>query len=133
MKQRTNFRVYRRLAQAKSVDAVVVSSPLIEDQRVPLLASLGLPAIVHGRTRSASPYAHLDIDNEGAFQRATRMLNRSWPSKDRADQWRGALQFRRRSGARMAHALTERGLTPPPQDNAPSPMTDERGYRIRAG
>ncbi len=68
------MRVYRRLAQTRSVDAIVLSSPLIEDPRLSLLAGLGLPSIVHGRTRAAAPYAHLDIDNDGAFYRAARML-----------------------------------------------------------
>jgi LacI family transcriptional regulator len=49
------MRVYRRLAQARSVDAIIVSSPLLEDARIPLLARLGLPTIVHGRTKSRAP------------------------------------------------------------------------------
>jgi LacI family transcriptional regulator len=122
-------RVYRRLAQARSVDAVVLSSPQIEDARIPLLVKLGLPAILHGRTQSAAPYAYLDIDNEGAFHRATRMLidlghqrialiNGEENFNFAADRKRGWL-----------NALSEKGLTPPPQDHAGAPMTDERGYR----
>ncbi len=123
------MRVYRRLAQARSVDVVVLSSPLLEDERIPALAKLGLPAVVHGRTLSAGPYAHLDIDNEGAFHRATRMLTDL--GHRRVALLNGEMQFNfaadRERGWRRA--LQERDLSPPPQDLIGAPMTDEQGYR----
>jgi LacI family transcriptional regulator len=70
----TEEAVYRRSVRSARVDAMIVSSPLLADPRPALLASLGMPFIVHGRTRSAAPYAHLDIDNFGAFHAATRLL-----------------------------------------------------------
>ena len=66
--------VYRRTVRSARVDAMIVSSPLIADPRLPLLASLGMPFIVHGRTRADVPYAHLDIDNQGAFHAAAKLL-----------------------------------------------------------
>jgi LacI family transcriptional regulator len=65
---------YRRLARARAVDAIVLAQPKVEDLRVRLLSHLGLMTVVYGRTASSIPYAYLDIDNEGAFRRATEML-----------------------------------------------------------
>ena len=127
--QADDMRVYRRLAQARSVDVVVLSSPLTADPRVALLAQLGLPTVVHGRTATPLPYAHLDIDNEDAFLRATQLLiglghtqialvngeERFTYAADRAKGWR--------------RALAEIGLVPPALHNVCATMSDEQGYR----
>ncbi len=47
--------VYRRTVRNARVDALIISSPLIEDPRPALLHSLGMPFIIHGRTRSTVP------------------------------------------------------------------------------
>ena len=79
---------YRRIVANKQVDAVYVSSPRAADRRVALLNHLGIPFIVHGRTEGLDfEYPFLDIDNEAAFQEATRLLVQLG-HKDRADQWR---------------------------------------------
>ena len=62
------------MASGTRVDAIILSSPLIEDGRVKLLSELGMPFILHGRTVSPIPHAWLDIDNEGAFRHATKHL-----------------------------------------------------------
>jgi LacI family transcriptional regulator len=66
--------VYRRAVRNARVDAIMLSSPLIADPRAALLRELGMPFIIHGRTRTDEPYAYLDIDNEGAFHSATKLL-----------------------------------------------------------
>jgi LacI family transcriptional regulator len=66
--------VYRRAVRSARVDAMILSSPPLHDSRLDLLRELKMPFILHGRTQSNVPYPHLDIDNEGAFQRATAML-----------------------------------------------------------
>jgi LacI family transcriptional regulator len=65
---------YRRIATGKRVDALILSSPPIEDERVKLLTGLGLPFILHGRTINQPTHAWLDIDNESAFRQATKYL-----------------------------------------------------------
>ncbi len=70
----TEEAVYRRAVRSARVDAMILSSPLIEDPRLSLLRSLNMPFILHGRTRAAEHYATLDIDNRGAFFQATRLL-----------------------------------------------------------
>lgn len=70
----TEEAVYRRAVRSARVDAMILSSPLVEDPRPALLRGLGMPFILHGRTRSDEAYATLDIDNRGAFLQATRLL-----------------------------------------------------------
>jgi LacI family transcriptional regulator len=70
----TEENVYRRAVRSARVDAMIVSSPLIEDPRIELLRSLKMPFLLHGRTRSSTPCPFLDIDNEGAFYKAARLL-----------------------------------------------------------
>jgi LacI family transcriptional regulator len=109
--EQTEEAVYRRAVRNARVDAMILSSPLIADPRPALLRQLGMPFIVHGRTQERSPYAHLDIDNEGAFFAAAKLmadlghrrialLNGERHLNFAADRERG---FRR--------ALAERGIT----------------------
>jgi LacI family transcriptional regulator len=66
--------VYRRAVRSARVDAMILSSPLLADPRIDLLRELNMPFIVHGRTTSAMPYPFVDIDNEGAFLKAGKLL-----------------------------------------------------------
>jgi LacI family transcriptional regulator len=65
---------YRRLAASKRIDAVVLHTPTERDARIPILNSLGLPFILHGRTQSDLPFNFLDIDNFGAIHKASDHL-----------------------------------------------------------
>ena len=65
---------FRQLAANGSVDGVMVQAPQENDPRIALLAELGLPFLVHGRTGDAQGYNWLDIANLRAFRRATDFL-----------------------------------------------------------
>ena len=65
---------YAQLALSGRVDGIVISSPLIQDERVARLAQSGFPCVVHGHTVCEFPYSYLDIDNKGAFLKATHLL-----------------------------------------------------------
>jgi LacI family transcriptional regulator len=66
---------YRRIAASRSVDGVYLSSMRNDEQRIALVRGLGIPFLAHGRAlEPAEGYAFLDIDNEGAFHDATRLL-----------------------------------------------------------
>jgi LacI family transcriptional regulator len=123
-------RSYRRIAAGTRVDALVLSSPLIDDDRIPLLSDLGMPFVLHGRTAATTRHAWLDIDNEGAFRHATKhlldlghsriaLINGSNRYTYAADRERG---FRA--------ALAARGIDPDPRWIAEGAMTDEVGYRF---
>lgn len=121
---------YRRIVAGNRVDALILSGPLVEDERVALLTELGLPFVVHGRTVSAKPYAWLDIDNEAAFHRATGHLLDL--GHKRIALINGSSRFtyavHREQGFRRA--LGERGLTPDERLIGEGAMTDEVGFRL---
>ncbi|MEM7302322.1 MAG: LacI family DNA-binding transcriptional regulator [Pseudomonadota bacterium] len=66
---------YRRLAGSRQVDSVIISAPAQDDPRIGLCTEIGLPFIVHGRAmQDKIPYPCVDIDNEGGFHEATKLL-----------------------------------------------------------
>ena len=67
-------KVYEQLAMSGRVDGLLISSPAVVDSRVASLAASNLPFIVHGRTQCEHLYSYCDIDNRGAFAKATRLL-----------------------------------------------------------
>ena len=121
--------VYRRLAASKRVDAVVLSAPTPTDERIDILTDLGMPFVLHGRADVATPHAWLDIDNEGAFRRATSHLldlghRRIAMVNGPAEQ---TFAIHREKGYR--DALLARGVTPDPRLIAAGRFTDEVGFR----
>ena len=121
---------YRRIATGTRVDALILSSPSIEDDRVALLSELGLPFVLHGRTLCAKAHAWLDIDNEGAFRHATKHLLDL--GHRRIGLINGLSRFtyaaHRERGFRAA--LAERDLAIDDRLVGEGAMTDEVGYRF---
>ncbi len=68
-------KTYRELARSGRVDGVIVHAPRQEDPRIPLLESLNLPFVVHGRTEEQSAnHDWLDVNNRSSFKRAAEFL-----------------------------------------------------------
>jgi len=120
---------YRRMASGNRVDAVILSGPVIADGRIPLLAELGVPFVLHGRTVTPIPHAWLDIDNAGAFRHAAKhlldlghvrigLINGDTRYTYAADREKG-----------YRAALAERGIDADPALIACGLMTDEVGFR----
>lgn len=65
---------YTRIITSGAVDGMLVSAPEIDDQRIETLQARNFPFVVHGRHADDVPYAFYDIDNDGAFTAATRLL-----------------------------------------------------------
>jgi LacI family transcriptional regulator len=65
---------YNRMINCGAVDGMLVSAPEVEDQRIETLLARNFPFVVHGRHAAHVPYAFYDIDNDGAFTAATRLL-----------------------------------------------------------
>ncbi|GHA17793.1 transcriptional regulator [Devosia pacifica] len=65
---------YRRAAASRKVDAMVLHSPKLFDERAQLLFDLKVPFVLHGRTDIGKEVAWFDIDNQGAVERATSHL-----------------------------------------------------------
>ncbi len=122
--------VYRRLAEDGAVDGVVVQAPHVSDPRIALLNELKLPYIVHGRLEGTEKgYGWLDIDNRGAFKKATKLLTDLGHSRiallNGAENLTYALH--RRQG--YESALAEKGLHADPAFVFSGVMTEENGYR----
>jgi LacI family transcriptional regulator len=125
--QQTEEAVYRRAVRSARVDAMILSSPLIEDSRIELLRSLKMPYILHGRTRSATAFPFLDIDNEGAFYAAARLLtdlgHRRISFLNGEPRHNYAMD--RERGFRQA--LAEKGLAPDPVLMSGNMMIEQHG------
>ena len=121
---------YRRVVANKQVDAVYVSSPKPADRRIALLNHLGLPFIVHGRSEDLDfEYPYLDIDNEGAFHDAAKLLIQLGHRRVALinGDIRQTFAIHRERGARRA--LQASSLALPDSSIHSVQMTEENGYR----
>ncbi|ANL45479.1 LacI family transcription regulator AglR [Rhizobium phaseoli] len=118
----------RRLAISGNVDALFVAYMRGHDPRLPMLKSLSMPYVVHGRSFGAElDYPYLDIDNEGAFYDATRLLLQLGHTRFALMNGQVHLDFaiRRKNG--VISALAERGLVLEEDCISHTLMTDEQG------
>jgi LacI family transcriptional regulator len=125
---------YRRVAANKQVDAVYVSAPRPKDRRIILLQQLGLPYLVHGRSEGLDfPYSYMDIDNEGAFSEAGRLLVQLGHGRIaliNGDDTQTFAIFRERG---VRRALAAGGIDLAPSMVRSLPMTEENGFRAARG
>jgi len=120
--------VYRRAVRNARVDAMILSSPLIVDPRPNLLRELGMPFIVHGRTRSNEPYGFLDIDNEGAFRAAARLLCELGHRRIALLNGERRFNFAADRERGFRQALAARGIDLPPGFICEDLMVEQAGY-----
>ncbi|MDH4986671.1 substrate-binding domain-containing protein [Aminobacter anthyllidis] len=121
---------YRRIVANKQVDALYISAPYNADKRVALAHQLGIPFIVHGRSEGLDfDYPFIDIDNEGAFHDATRLLVQLGHKRValiNGDDTQTFAIFRERG---VRRALAESALVLEPRNIRSVAMTEENGYR----
>jgi LacI family transcriptional regulator len=104
---------YRRVVANKQVDAVYVSAPLEKDRRIGLLESYGFPYIVHGRSEGLEfDYPFIDIDNEGAFHDAARLMAQFGHSRVALVNGDASVAMTEENGYRAARALLDRDDRP---------------------
>lgn len=120
---------YQRFAEIGKVDGFVISAPKAHDERISVLSKLKFPFIVHGRCESDLPYGFYDIDNEGAFYDATKLLLQL--GHRRIGLLNGAmdLMFAKQRFEGYCRALAAFGEQPHPDYVVQAPMTVEHGYR----
>lgn len=120
--------VLRRLASSKAVDGVIITRPLVDDPRIPLLNQLRLPFVVHGRTETQESYSFVDTDNDTCFERLTSLLLDY--GHRRIVVVNGLAQFRyvAARAASFRRAFAARGLTPLPDAIEFVSMTEATGY-----
>jgi LacI family transcriptional regulator len=121
---------YRRIVANRQVDAVYLSSPRPVDKRLALVNTLGIPFIVHGRSEGFDfDYPYLDIDNEGAFHEAARLLIQLGHKRLALinGNERETFAIHRERGVRRALAAS--GMTLGERHIRSVTMTEENGYR----
>lgn len=126
-------RAWRRIGRLTSVDALIVSNPRVSDSRMAALADAGIPFVLHGRTGASTgtggAYAFLDIDNAGAFRRATEFLIALGHRRIGLINADTTLNFAADRETGWRAALTEAGLAAPPAFEAEGLMTEENGWK----
>lgn len=125
-------KTYRQMAANGSVDGVMVQAPRLEDERIALLDELGLPYLVHGRTRDHSGYSWLDIANARAFRHATDFLLDLGHRRIALLNGPEALDFADRRRRGYVEALEARGLGADPAVMRADLMTEGFGYAAAA-
>ncbi|KFL27005.1 transcriptional regulator [Devosia sp. 17-2-E-8] len=121
---------FKRLISSKRVDALIVGSPMLSDSRVKFLTEIGFPFVLHGRTEIGKPHAWLDIDNAGAFFRATSHLLDLGHRRIAMINGPDGMTFAEHREQGYRDALVARGITPDPRLIANGQFTDEIGFRF---
>jgi LacI family transcriptional regulator len=121
---------YERLARDGTVDAVIMSSPALDDIRMNRMVYRGFPSVVHGRPADDRSIAYVDIDNEGAFYQAGRFLAQLGHRRIALLNGDEKLTFAADRRAGLVRALAEAAI--PPRDDLffSGPMSVENGYRF---
>lgn len=123
---------HRRFATPGQVDGMIISAPEPDDPRIDLLTRRNIPFVVHGRGEDDPDYAYYDIDNDGAFSAATRLLIQLGHKRIallNGPAGMGYVLQRQRAYARVMDA---EGLAVPPRFVANSEMHEEAGYASAA-
>lgn len=122
--------IYRGLKARRAVDGVIVHSPKIVEPRITLLKDLGLPFAVHGRSSSHddTQYAWLDMNNLGAFTRATDYLFDLGHRRIGLVNGPEVLDFALRRRAGYTASLTTHGVAADPALMHSDQMTEVTGY-----
>jgi len=124
--------VLRKLATSRTVDGIIITRPLVDDPRIPLLHDLGIPFVVHGRSDVDLPYSFVDIDNVAVFEKLGGLLLDY--GHERIVVLNSFLRFRyahaRREGYRRA--CQARSHIPDPDMMFETPMTEQAGYDLAA-
>lgn len=121
---------YQQLASKGRLDGIIVHGPRLEDGRIALLNSLGIPFVVHGRSSGVSePYSWVDVNNKRSFRRATELLLDLGHRRIALINGLERMDFavRRREG--YAEALAGRGIRPDPNLMRSAEMTEHYGHR----
>lgn len=129
VEEQAEAETYRTLKARGSVDGVVLHAPRMNDARLPLLAEIGLPFVLHGRTSgSNTPYSWLDVNNRAAFERATQYLIDLGHRRIGLVNGLEGLDFAMRRRMGFEAAMQKNGLEVDPALLFADEMTEGNGY-----
>ena len=119
---------YARFMNGGAIDGMIVSAPEIEDQRIEALLANEFPFVVHGRHADDVPYAYYDIDNDGAFTAATRLLCDLGHTRIALLNGPLGLAYVEQREKAFVRTLKERGLSVPHAFLGHDELGEETGY-----
>jgi LacI family transcriptional regulator len=126
------MRHHKRIASGGQVDGMIISAPEPDDPRIDLLERREIPFVVHGRGVDAPRYAFYDIDNEGAFAAATRLLLQLGHRRIALLNGPATMGYARQREAGFRAVMTAHGLAVPGRFIVNDEMHEEDGYRRAA-
>lgn len=119
---------YERLIASGSIDGVVVSAPEVDDPRIAMLTERGFPFVVHGHVDGDTGYGFYDIDNHGAFTRATELLVALGHRRIAFLNGSAGMAFAVQREAAVRTTLAARGIHVPARFVSHSEMSEDAGY-----
>ena len=126
--------LYRSIRARGNVDGMVVHGPRLDDGRISLLNSLGLPFVVHGRaSRIEEPYAWVDSNSERAFERATTHLLDLGHRRIALINGHEDMDFAHRRRLGYETALAAHDVQPEPARMCAGEMTELFGHEVALG
>ncbi|HPQ95670.1 MAG: substrate-binding domain-containing protein [Thiothrix sp.] len=136
VKAEQELQAYRALARSGRVDGLILSTPQLNDPRIACLSDLDVPYIMHGRLHPEDTvndpdhitFPYLDIDNQGAFERATRLLIDMGHENIALVNDDPYFTFAHHRLAGYRAALESSGLKFRPENVYADEMTEERGF-----
>ncbi len=123
---------YERLIASGSIDGLVVSAPEADDPRIAMLTEKGFPFVVHGRVGENVAYSYFDIDNHGAFTRATELLVALGHRRIAFLNGASGLAFTLQREAAFQAVLGANGIRVPDSFVSHSDMSEDAGYQRAA-
>jgi LacI family transcriptional regulator len=123
---------HERIASRGQVDGMILSAPEPDDPRIDLLSRRNIPFVVHGRGTDAPDYAYYDIDNEGAFTSATRLLVQLGHKRIALLNGPSPMGYALQRERGYRRVMDERGLHVPARFIANGEMHEESGHRKAA-
>jgi LacI family transcriptional regulator len=122
-------RAYGELRSKGNVDGVLIHAPRVNDHRITMLESLGLPYVLHGRiTGIETSYSWVDVNNVRAFERATNFLLDLGHRRIALINGISDMDFARRRRRGYERALESRAIALDPQLITEGEMTEAQGH-----
>lgn len=119
---------YKRFADSGKVDGFIVSAPKNNDPRIETLLDMDFPFVVHGQSQNSSSYSYYDIDNRGAFEKATKYLLQLGHRRVAILNGTSDAMFAIQRNNGFLDAFQSEGISPPNDLMVQDHMTEEVGY-----
>ncbi|MDB2369290.1 substrate-binding domain-containing protein [Octadecabacter sp.] len=121
--------VYRNYKTRGTVDGVILHGPQMNDPRIGLLQTIGLPFVVHGRASGIDAgYDWVDVNNTRAFRRAAGFLTDLGHRRIALINGLETMDFAQRRRHGYEAALAEHTIAPDPALMREDEMTESYGY-----